>query len=298
MAQAGVAHHRMAGPVAERAPADGARSGGTRPRSGRRRAGGHDCSTSRRSDVVGHQQRAGRGAHEHLDPAAAGQPLQLAQGAGVLVRARRHRRRGRSACGRRPGRACRPSASASVVVGSVFGISNTAVTPPSTAAREPLSRSSFHSRPGSRKCTWVSMTPGSTVRPGGVEHLAGRGLRQVADRGDAAAAHADVGQAAAGVVHHLAAAHDQVEGLRHRARRLGGGLLEQRFGRRHHAVGREVDHVPHLGAERMVDLAGSPRRSARRAPPAHSRPRAARCGRPTDRTAPASATPAAAASCE
>src|SRR5918999_698766 len=57
------------------------------------------------------------------------------------------------------------SASASVVVGSVFGISNTAVTPPSTAAREPVSRSSFHSRPGSRKWTWVSITPGSTVRP-------------------------------------------------------------------------------------------------------------------------------------
>ncbi len=171
--------------------------------------------------IVGHQQRAGGGAHEHLDPAAAGQPLQLGQGRGVLVRWRPHRRRGRSARGRRPGRACRRSASAPVVVGSVFGISNTAVTPPSTAAREPLSRSSFHSRPGSRKCTWVSMTPGSTVRPGRVEHLAGRGLRQVADRGDAPAAHADVGEAAAGVVHHLAAAHDQVEGLRHRARRAG-----------------------------------------------------------------------------
>src|SRR5262245_21873012 len=56
-------------------------------------------------------------------------------------------------------------ASASVVEGSVLGISKTAVTPPSTAARLPLSRSSFHSRPGSRKCTWLSMTPGRTVRP-------------------------------------------------------------------------------------------------------------------------------------
>ncbi len=56
-------------------------------------------------------------------------------------------------------------ASASVVVGWVFGISNTAVTPPSTAPREPVSRSSFHSRPGSRKCTWLSTTPGSTVSP-------------------------------------------------------------------------------------------------------------------------------------
>jgi hypothetical protein len=37
------------------------------------------------------------------------------------------------------------------VSGSVFGISNTAVTPPITAEREPLSRSSLWVRPGSRK---------------------------------------------------------------------------------------------------------------------------------------------------
>ena len=44
-------------------------------------------------------------------------------------------------------------ASALSVLGLVFGISKTAVTPPSTAARLPLSRSSFASRPGSRKWT-------------------------------------------------------------------------------------------------------------------------------------------------
>ena len=54
------------------------------------------------------------------------------------------------------------SVSALVVSGLVLGISNTAVTPPSTAAREPLSRSSLCSSPGSRKCTWLSITPGST----------------------------------------------------------------------------------------------------------------------------------------
>jgi dihydroorotase len=57
------------------------------------------------------------------------------------------------------------SASGSVVVGSVFGISNTATTPPSTAAREPVSRSSFHSedeyrladrRPLARTGDWTS----------------------------------------------------------------------------------------------------------------------------------------------
>ena len=58
---------------------------------------------------------------------------------------------------------------------------------------------------------------GQHGQAGRVEHLAGRGLAEVADGGDPAAAHADVGQAAPGMVHHLAAAHDQVEGLSHAA---------------------------------------------------------------------------------
>ena len=56
----------------------------------------------------------------------------------------------------------RQEAVAVVVAGSVLGISNTAVTPPCTAEREPVSRSSLWVRPGSRKCTWVSITPGKT----------------------------------------------------------------------------------------------------------------------------------------
>ena len=47
----------------------------------------------------------------------------------------------------------------------MFGISNTPVTPPSTAARLPLSRSSLCSLPGSRKWHWLSMTPGRTCSP-------------------------------------------------------------------------------------------------------------------------------------
>ena len=43
---------------------------------------------------------------------------------------------------------------------------------------------------------------------------------EIADGGEAAVADADVGPAAAGMAHHLAAADDQVEGLRH-----GGGLV-------------------------------------------------------------------------
>ena len=51
------------------------------------------------------------------------------------------------------------------VAGLVFGISNTAVTPPSAAAAVPVPKSSLCSRPGSRKWTWVSTTPGSTCSP-------------------------------------------------------------------------------------------------------------------------------------
>ena len=47
----------------------------------------------------------------------------------------------------------RKAAASLVVSGLVLGISKTAVTPPSAAAREPVSRSSLCSRPGSRKCT-------------------------------------------------------------------------------------------------------------------------------------------------
>src|SRR3954468_4475489 len=52
-----------------------------------------------------------------------------------------------------------------MVSGSVFGISNTAVTPPITALRDPVSRSSLWVWPGSRKCTWVSITPGRMCNP-------------------------------------------------------------------------------------------------------------------------------------
>ena len=101
------------------------------------------------------------------------------------------------------------SAAAVTVSGLVFGISNTAVTPPITAASEPVSRSSLCSAPGSRKCTCVSMTPGRMVRP--VASIASPriGGGKVAERGDAAAADADVARADAVVVDDGAAAQDQ-----------------------------------------------------------------------------------------
>ena len=125
-----------------------------------------------RRRLVLDQQIAGRRAHEHLD---AGRAPRAAPAPGCPRRSRacrRRRRRSRRTCARARGAPCRPASPASVVSGLVFGISNTAVTPPMTAARLPVSRSSLCSRPGSRKCTWVSITPGSTCRPGGVDHLA------------------------------------------------------------------------------------------------------------------------------
>jgi hypothetical protein len=57
------------------------------------------------------------------------------------------------------------------------------------------------------------MTPGRTVRP--VASNSSPAL--VADGDDLAAPHADVGEAPPRVIDHLAAAHDQVEGLGHGA---------------------------------------------------------------------------------
>ncbi|MDT4883131.1 hypothetical protein FQZ97_1191480 [compost metagenome] len=56
---------------------------------------------------------------------------------------------------------------------------------------------------------------GQDGQAGGVEHLAGRGLAQIADEGDAPVDDADVGLAAPRVVGDFAAPHDQVIGLGH-----------------------------------------------------------------------------------
>ena len=49
--------------------------------------------------------------------------------------------------------------------GSVFGIVTTDVNPPRAAARLPVAMVSFDSKPGSRKCTWMSTRPGHTMQP-------------------------------------------------------------------------------------------------------------------------------------
>lgn len=53
----------------------------------------------------------------------------------------------------------------STTAGSVLGIAQTRVMPPARAALVPEAKSSLWIWPGSRRCTWVSTSPGSrTVR--------------------------------------------------------------------------------------------------------------------------------------
>ena len=92
--------------------------------------------------VVGDQEAPGRGAHEHLDPRRARQPLELGNFGDIVVRA--PTQKAKSQCIRPFARlSLSASASALIVRGSVLGISNTAVTPPKNAPREPVSRSSL-----------------------------------------------------------------------------------------------------------------------------------------------------------
>ncbi len=102
------------------------------------------------------------------------------------------------------------SSSAVVVSGLVFGISNTAVTPPMTAPRLPVSRSSLWVSPGSRKCTCVSMTPGRMVQALAVDDLGGAGAAKRAQRGDAARFDANIAHARAVMIDDGGAAEDEV----------------------------------------------------------------------------------------
>ncbi len=49
--------------------------------------------------------------------------------------------------------------------GLVLGMQQMEVKPPAAAAREPLSMVSACSKPGSRRCTCMSMKPGATIMP-------------------------------------------------------------------------------------------------------------------------------------
>jgi len=49
--------------------------------------------------------------------------------------------------------------------GEVFGMQTMVVNPPAAAARAPVSIVSFQPNPGSRRCTWRSISPGATTNP-------------------------------------------------------------------------------------------------------------------------------------
>src|SRR5579863_5962450 len=142
------------------------------------------------------------------------------------------------------------SASRVEVGGSVLGISKTPVTPPSTAAREPVSRSSFHSMPGSRKCTWVSMTPGSTVSPAASNTASAEAWRRSPM---AAMRPSRTPTSARPRPAWLATSPPRT--MRSKTSANGLGLFQQRLGGREHALGGEVDHVADGGAQGRVDLA-------------------------------------------
>jgi len=64
--------------------------------------------------------------------------------------------------------------------GAVLGMQTTVVKPPAAAAREPVAIVSFCVWPGSRKCTWMSTSPGAATSPRASIFLARR--RSAADR--------------------------------------------------------------------------------------------------------------------
>ena len=103
--------------------------------------------------------------------------------------------RARRRAGPRSSTDCTTAASSSG--GSVLGMQTTAVQPPSAAARAPVSIVSASSRPGSRKCTWMSTRPGATTQPSASSTSApADGARPGADLGDHAVDDAHVGRPA------------------------------------------------------------------------------------------------------
>jgi hypothetical protein len=171
--------------------------------------------------VVGDQQIAGGGAHEHLDPAAAGQPLQFAQLVGVLMRAADiegvvavHAAPGaRQLVGQRLGR-------------DRVGIGVRHLKHGRDAAEHRAARAGLQVflplHAGLAEMHLGVDDAGQDGQAARVEHLAGRGLAEVADVGDQPVAHPHVRQPAPGMVRHLAATDDHVEGVSHARFRFRG----------------------------------------------------------------------------
>ena len=95
--------------------------------------------------------------------------------------------------------------------GCVLGMQQMEVKPPAAAAREPLSMVSACSKPGSRRWTCMSMKPGATTRPVGVEGDGAGGVKVVADADDQAVLDEHVGDlvAARGRIDHASVLNEQ-----------------------------------------------------------------------------------------
>ena len=120
-----------------------------RPMRSFRRASSSAWKAARRRDLrddaverglVVDQQIAGRGAHEHLDAGRALEPLERGDVVDVLARAADVEGEVAEHAVARARAPCRRASRRVVVSGLVFGISNTAVTPPSTARAAAASR--------------------------------------------------------------------------------------------------------------------------------------------------------------
>ena len=164
--------------------------------------------------IVRHQQGAGGGAHEDLDPAAPRQPLQLAEEAGVLVGAADEKGVIAVHAALGPGELVVQRAG---VGGGGLGVRH--LEHGGDAAEDRAARAAFEIfLPLQARLAEVDLAVDHARKHGearGVDGLARARLGEVAEVGDLAASDADVRPAAAVLVYHLATAHDQIIGLRH-----------------------------------------------------------------------------------
>ena len=180
--------------------------------------------------VILDQQRAGGRTHEHLDRAGAGQPLELgklvrvlAGGADIKGEVAVHAvMRALDLVGQRLGRDRQR-----------IGIRH--LEHRRHAAEHGAARTRFQiffmREAGLAEMNVTVDHARQQMQAAAVDDVAGRGARQVADGGEAAAADADVAQALAVVVDHGAALEDQVVGLSHCSVALEG-LAAQGLSRR------------------------------------------------------------------
>ena len=171
-----------------------ARAGGTRPRHGRRRGGACSCRIARTPSSSATSRSPVDEPMNTLMPAAPGS--RSSSGMSSAFSRVPPTQKAWSQCMRPRARASLSASAAAVMVsGLVFGISKTAVTPPITAAREPVSRSSLCSGARLAEMHLGVDDAGQDVQAAAVDRSRRRiGAGEIAERGDAAVADADVAQ--------------------------------------------------------------------------------------------------------